>query len=302
VRGWAILLKGRVLPVDPERVAARRALGPVLTWRLGCTGAAGSFREGAPSPMPAPPPRHLRARPRRLAAPLRWLLLTALLVPLLTELTGVGRQTAEAAPGSPAAVAVKFAISQLGKPYRWGADGPRSFDCSGLVQTAYRAAGVALPRVSRHQYGAGTHVSLRSLRAGDLLFYAKDTSDPRTVYHVGMYLGAGRMVEAPNPRAPVRIASMWRPGLLGRATRPAAGLRGMLPVELGERSNAVAAVQRRLAANRICVHVDGEFGPQTRRALMAFQRAHGLTPDGVVGKGTWGALVTYGRQRSPARC
>jgi peptidoglycan hydrolase-like protein with peptidoglycan-binding domain len=117
-----------------------------------------------------------------------------------------------------------------------------------------------------------------------------------------MYLGAGRMVEAPNPRAPVRIASMWRPGLLGRATRPAAGLRGMLPVQLGERSNAVAAVQRRLAANRICVHVDGEFGPQTRRALMAFQRAHGLTPDGVVGKGTWGALVTYGRQRSPARC
>ena len=255
--------------------------------------------------MPAspPPPRHLRARPRRLAAPLRWLLLTALLTPLVAGVTGLGRPpTAEAAPGSPAAVAVKFAVSQLGKPYRWGADGPRSFDCSGLVQTAYRAAGVALPRVSRHQYGAGTHVSLRSLRAGDLLFYAKDTSDPRTIYHVGMYLGAGRMVEAPNPRAPVRIASMWRPGLLGRATRPAAGLRGMLPVQLGERSNAVAAVQRRLAANRICVHVDGEFGPQTRRALMAFQRAHGLTPDGVVGKGTWGALVTYGRQRSPARC
>ena len=156
--------------------------------------------------------------------------------------------------------------------------------------------------MSRQQYGAGAHVSLRSLRAGDLLFYAKDTSDRRTIYHVGMYLGAGRMVEAPNPRAPVRIASMWRPGLLGRATRPAAGLRGMLPVQLGERSNAVAAVQRRLAANRICVAVDGEFGPRTRRALMAFQRAHGLTADGVVGKHTWGALVTHGRQRSSARC
>jgi hypothetical protein len=49
VRGWAILLKGRVLPVDPERVADRRALGPVLTWQLGRTGAAGSFREGASS-------------------------------------------------------------------------------------------------------------------------------------------------------------------------------------------------------------------------------------------------------------
>jgi len=64
----------------------------------------------------------------------------------------------------------------------------------------------------------------------------------------------------------------------------------------------VAAVQRRLAANRLCVAVDGEFGPHTRLAVLAFQRAHGLTPDGVVGKGTWGALVTYGRQRSPARC
>lgn len=114
-----------------------------------------------------------------------------------------------------------------------GADGPRSFDCSGLVQTAYRAAGVDLPRVSRHQYGAGRPVSLKSLRAGDLLFYAKDASDRRTIYHVDMYLGSGRMVEAPNRRAPVRIASMWRPGLLGRATRPAAGVRGMLAVQQG---------------------------------------------------------------------
>jgi hypothetical protein len=217
-------------------------------------------------------------------------------------MVGVGERTAEAATGSPAAVAVRFALEQLGKPYRWGADGPASFDCSGLVQTSYKAAGIRLPRVSRQQYGAGKLVSLKTLRAGDLLFYAKNTSDKRTIYHVGMYLGRGRMVEAPNRQAPVRIASIWRPGLLARATRPAAGLRGMLPVQFGERSNAVAAVQRRLAANRRCVTVDGEFGPTTRRALVAFQRDHGLTPDGVVGASTWGALVTYGRQRSPARC
>jgi NlpC/P60 family/Putative peptidoglycan binding domain len=252
--------------------------------------------------MPAPPPRHLRARPRRLSVPLRWLLLAALTVPLLAGVGGFGERTAAAAAGSPAAVAVRFALAQLGKPYQWGADGPGSFDCSGLVKTSYRAAGVHLPRVSRQQYGAGRLVSLRSLRAGDLLFYARDTSDRRTIYHVGMYLGAGRMVEAPNRRAPVRIASIWRPGLLGKATRPAAGLRGMLPVEPGERSNAVAAVQQRLAANRRCLAVDGEFGPRTRAAVVAFQRDHGLTPDGVVGKGTWGKLVTYGRQRSPARC
>jgi hypothetical protein len=259
--------------------------------------------------MPAPPPRHLRGHPRHLRArrptatiAAGWLLPLAVVVPLVAGLAGIGQQQAAAAPGSPAAVAVRFALAQLGKPYRWGADGPRSYDCSGLVQTAYRAAGVGLPRVSRQQYRAGRPVPLSSLRAGDLLFYAKDTSDPRTIYHVGMYLGSGRMVEAPNRRAPVRIASIWRPGLLGRATRPAAGLGGLLAVEFGERSNAVAAVQQRLAANRRCVSVDGEYGPQTRKALLAFQRAHGLTADGVVGKATWGALVTYGRQRSPARC
>jgi cell wall-associated NlpC family hydrolase len=80
--------------------------------------------------------------------------------------------------------------------------GPASFDCSGLVQTAYRAAGVGLPRVSRHQYGA----------------------------------------------------------------------------------------------------VDGDFGPRTRRALVAFQRARGLAPDGMVGAHTWGALVSSGRMRSQAKC
>ena len=256
--------------------------------------------------MSAHAPHHLRARSRRLSTPLRWLLSLALLTPLvagLAEVAGVTRTpAAEAAPGSSAAVAVRFALAQLGKPYRWGADGPRSFDCSGLVQTSYRAAGVNLPRVSRQQYGAGKLVSLKHLRAGDLLFYARGTADRRTIYHVGMYLGAGRMVEAPNRRAPVRIASIWRPGLLGKATRPASRVRGMLSVEPGERSKAVAAVQQRLAANLRCVTVDGEFGPRTRRALIAFQRDHGLPADGVVGRGTWGRLIANGRQRSPNRC
>ena len=98
--------------------------------------------------------------------------------------------------------------------------------------------------------------------AGDLLFSAKDTANRKTIYHVGMYLGAGRTVEAPNRRAPVRIASIWRPGLLGKTTRPAAGIRGMLSVQPGERSKAVAAVQQRLAANRRCVTVDGSTGPR----------------------------------------
>ena len=76
----------------------------------------------------------------------------------------------------------------------------------------------------------------------------------------------------------------------------------MLSVEPGERSKAVAAVQQRLAANLRCVTVDGEFGPRTRRALIAFQRDHGLPADGVVGRGPWGRLIANGRQRSPNRC
>jgi hypothetical protein len=267
-----LLLKRWVLPVDPMRVASTS------------------------SPRSGAHPRRLRHRCRPAPSWKEHLQLDARI------LASAPPPPAAAAVGSPAAVAVRFALSQLGKPYRWGADGPSSYDCSGLVQTSYRAAGVALPRVSRQQYGAGKLVPLSALRAGDLLFYARDTSDPRTVGHVGIYLGRGRMVEAPNRRAPVRIASIWRPGLLGRATRPAAGLRGLLDVEAGERSNAVAAVQLRLKANGLCVAADGDYGPLTRRAVTAFQRAHGLTADGVVGRATWGALVTHGRQRSPARC
>jgi hypothetical protein len=249
-----------------------------------------------------PAPRHLRARPRRRSSAVRWLLLLALTAPLAAGLTGLGDRPAGAASGSPAAVAVRFALAQLGKPYRWGADGPGSYDCSGLVQTSYRAAGVMLPRVSRQQYHAGRHVPLTALRAGDLVFYASNPRDPGTIGHVGIYLANGRMVEAPRPGRPVRIASIWRAGILARATRPAAGLRGLLPVRFGERSNAVAAVQLRLVANGLCLAVDGEFGPITRRTVRSFQRAHGLAADGVVGLGTWRALVSHGRQRSRARC
>jgi cell wall-associated NlpC family hydrolase len=174
--------------------------------------------------MPAPLPRHLRARPRRLSAPLRWLLLAALTVPLVAGLAGPGQRPAAAAAGSPAATAIRYALAQLGKPYQWGAEGPNSFDCSGLVQTAYRKAGISLPRVSRSQYGAGKLVPLSALRPSDLLFYAHNTRDRRTIYHVGMYLGAGPMVEAPNRRArsgspPPAVPAWWprRPG------RPRAG-------------------------------------------------------------------------------
>ncbi|WP_432571931.1 C40 family peptidase [Kineococcus sp. SYSU DK005] len=121
-------------------------------------------------------------------------------------------------PGADAAVA--RALAQLGKPYRWGGEGPDAFDCSGLVLRAWEAAGVALPHSSRLQRSRGDEVALADLRAGDLVFYATDTSDPATVHHVGLVVAPGLMVEAPHSGAVVRTASIYRSGLLPLGTRP----------------------------------------------------------------------------------
>ncbi|MEU9171839.1 NlpC/P60 family protein [Streptomyces sp. NPDC048420] len=115
------------------------------------------------------------------------------------ELTSPGAATAEA-PNSRAAAAVSYAHSKLGSPYVWGATGPDAFDCSGLIQAAYRSAGISLPRTTYAQIGAGQRVSRSELLPGDLVFFYSGIS------HVGLYIGNGRMIHAPNPSAPVRVA------------------------------------------------------------------------------------------------
>ncbi|MET9493189.1 NlpC/P60 family protein [Streptomyces sp. NPDC006552] len=104
------------------------------------------------------------------------------------------------APNSRAEAAVSYARAALGSPYVWGATGPHAFDCSGLTQAAYRAAGVSLPRTTYAQIDAGRRVSRSQLRPGDLVFFYSGIS------HVGLYIGGGQMIHAPNPSAPVRIA------------------------------------------------------------------------------------------------
>ncbi|MFF8288279.1 NlpC/P60 family protein [Streptomyces sp. NPDC016309] len=99
-----------------------------------------------------------------------------------------------------AARAVAFAYGSLGKPYVWGATGPSAFDCSGLTQAAWRSAGVSLPRTTYSQIDAGRRVSRSELAPGDLVFFYSGVS------HVGLYIGDGRMIHAPRPGAPVRIA------------------------------------------------------------------------------------------------
>jgi hypothetical protein len=115
------------------------------------------------------------------------------------------------------AQALQFAAAQLGTPYLWGGTGPGGFDCSGLVQAAYRAAGVSLPRVAQAQFDAGPALPATGTPApGDLLFFG---SSPRAIGHVGLYIGAGQMIDAPHRGATVRIEDAHWPDLVG-ATRP----------------------------------------------------------------------------------
>jgi cell wall-associated NlpC family hydrolase len=116
-----------------------------------------------------------------------------------------------------AATALAFAAGQLGAPYRWGGTGPGGWDCSGLVQAAYRSAGVMLPRVAQGQFDAGPALPAGSAVApGDLLFFG---SSNRSVDHVGIYVGAGEMVDAPHTGAVVRVEAANWPDFVG-ATRP----------------------------------------------------------------------------------
>ncbi|MGW4821125.1 NlpC/P60 family protein [Streptomyces sp. NPDC004227] len=126
----------------------------------------------------------------------------------------LGDPASVTAPGSRAAAAVAYAYRKLGSPYVWGATGPNAFDCSGLIQAAYRSAGVSLPRTTYAQIGAGQRVPRSALRPGDLVFFYSGIS------HVGLYVGNGQMIHAPNPSAPVRLAPVDQMPFAG-ATRVA---------------------------------------------------------------------------------
>jgi hypothetical protein len=93
---------------------------------------------------------------------------------------------------------LKAAASRVGVPYVWGATGPDSFDCSGLVQWSFAHAGIRMPRVSQQQFFTGPHVPYNAARPGDLLFWHYDPTDPNNVDHVAIYAGNGMMLVAPH--------------------------------------------------------------------------------------------------------
>lgn len=124
---------------------------------------------------------------------------------------GSGGGSAESAPApSPGATrAIQEAERQLGKPYRYGGSGPDDFDCSGLTSWAWRAGGKSLPHSSRAQWSATSRVAIEDLQPGDLVFYGEP------IHHVGLYVGNGQMIEAPETGKNVRYASIFRRGLVG---------------------------------------------------------------------------------------
>lgn len=128
---------------------------------------------------------------------------------------GAGRfPILDPSPSGRAAKAVRYATAQVGKPYRWGAQGPGAFDCSGLTSAAWRSAGVRIPRTAQGQLSGLPRVR-GGLHAGDLIIYRSQGPSGR---HVAMALGHGRMVEALGRGYPVRVTRL-RQGWLG-AVRP----------------------------------------------------------------------------------
>ena len=126
-----------------------------------------------------------------------------------TTTTTTAPSSGGGAPADGADAAIEEARRQLGKPYEWGGSGPDSYDCSGLTSWAWRAGGVRLSHSSRAQWSETSRVSIENLQPGDLVFYGNP------IHHVGLYIGDGQMIEAPETGKNVRIATIYRSGYVG---------------------------------------------------------------------------------------
>ncbi|WP_329116072.1 C40 family peptidase [Streptomyces sp. NBC_01353] len=144
------------------------------------------------------------------------------------ELLDSGALDTARTPSQEGGEALRYAVRQIGKPYVWGAEGPESYDCSGLTSQAWANAGREIPRTSQEQWRTLPRVSLRELRPGDLVVYFPEAT------HVAIYLGHGLVVQAPRPGAKVKVSPIASNPLLG-AVRPdpaAAALPSYTPPEL----------------------------------------------------------------------
>ncbi|MGW1223955.1 NlpC/P60 family protein [Streptomyces sp. NPDC001478] len=128
-------------------------------------------------------------------------------------LVASGALSSSRPPTEEGGAAVRYAIRQIGKPYVWGAEGPDSFDCSGLTSQAWASAGRTIPRTSQEQWRQLRKVSVNALRPGDLIVYFPKAT------HVAIYIGNGLVVQAPRPGSVVKVSPLAANPLLG-AVRP----------------------------------------------------------------------------------
>ncbi|MCZ4510078.1 NlpC/P60 family protein [Streptomyces sp. ActVer] len=129
------------------------------------------------------------------------------------ELVTSGALSSARPPSREGDEALRHAVDQIGKPYEWGAEGPDTYDCSGLTSEAWGSAGRAIPRTSQEQWAQLPRVELSELRPGDLVVYFPEAT------HVAMYLGDGMVVQAPRPGATVKVSPIAANPILG-AVRP----------------------------------------------------------------------------------
>jgi len=138
----------------------------------------------------------------------------------VTEVLAWAARYTVPAPSQAAAAAIAFATRQIGKPYQWGATGPNSYDCSGLVYAAYAAAGIHIARTTYQWRQDGPRIPLSQIQPGDLLFSAGRDGTPANPGHVVMYLGGGQIIQAPQTGEDVQIDPLGLAGVVV-ATRPA---------------------------------------------------------------------------------
>jgi cell wall-associated NlpC family hydrolase len=129
------------------------------------------------------------------------------------KLVTSGALSSEREPSPQGDRALRYALRQLGKPYAWGAEGPKAYDCSGLTSQAWTHAGTPVPRTSQEQWAELPRIPLDGLRPGDLVIYHSDAT------HVAIYLGEGEVVEAPRPGEKIKISPIAKYPILG-AVRP----------------------------------------------------------------------------------
>jgi cell wall-associated NlpC family hydrolase len=179
----------------------------------------------------------LSLHPSKSAARLPFALASALIADgphqdaLATRLLNAAPAGARGLAPAPAAVAaLRYALAQIGRPYLWGGNGPQAYDCSGLTQQSYLHAGVLIPRTAAEQATVGRPVRLADLLPGDLLFYAHDVHNAKTIHHVAMYAGDGMLVHAPQTGDFVHLSPVWLDEYIGAVRLvPAVGRNGAAP-------------------------------------------------------------------------